>query len=123
MLITNDAVCVLGAPLLVRLIGRHRLPPLPFLLALATGANTGSVATLVGNPQNMLCASLGGLGYREHLALMLPVAIAALAVNHAVLARAFARKLDMPPLSARGAPPPEARQARKYLRLAASRSS
>jgi Na+/H+ antiporter NhaD/arsenite permease-like protein len=107
MLITNDAVCVLGAPLLVRLIGRHRLPALPFLLALATGSNTGSVATLVGNPQNMLCASLGGLGYREHLALMLPVAIAGLAVNHAILALGFRRVLDIPPLSAPGAPPPE----------------
>ena len=36
--ITNDAVCVLGAPLVVRLIQRHELPALPFLLALATAA-------------------------------------------------------------------------------------
>jgi Na+/H+ antiporter NhaD/arsenite permease-like protein len=42
-LITNDAVCVLGAPLVVRTIQRHQLPALPFLLALATGANTGSL--------------------------------------------------------------------------------
>lgn len=83
--ITNDAVCVLGAPLVVRLVQRHRLPPLPYLLALATAANTGSVATLVGNPQNMLCAQLGGLGYREHLMLMAPVALVGLAVNHALL--------------------------------------
>ena len=83
--ITNDAVCVLGAPLVVRLIERHRLPPLPYLLALATAANTGSVATLVGNPQNMLCAQLGELGYREHLILMAPVALLGLAVNHALL--------------------------------------
>ncbi|MEY2929493.1 MAG: hypothetical protein RL033_242, partial [Pseudomonadota bacterium] len=88
-LITNDAVCVLGAPLVVRLIQRHRLPPLPFLLALATGANTGSVMTLVGNPQNMLCGLLGGLQYREHLILMLPVGVAALALNHALLALMF----------------------------------
>jgi Na+/H+ antiporter NhaD/arsenite permease-like protein len=97
MLITNDAVCVLGAPILVRLIQRHRLPPLPFLLALATGANTGSVATLVGNPQNMLCASLGGLEYRRHLTLLLPVALAGLAVNQAVLALGFRRQLAAVP--------------------------
>jgi Na+/H+ antiporter NhaD/arsenite permease-like protein len=83
--ITNDAVCVLGAPLIVRLIQKHQLPALPFLLALATAANTGSVATLVGNPQNMLCAQLGELGYREHLVLLTPVAIACLAINHALL--------------------------------------
>src|SRR5690606_29967386 len=44
-LITNDTVCVLGAPLVVRLIKRNGLAPLPFLLALCTSANTGSVAT------------------------------------------------------------------------------
>ena len=92
-LITNDAVCVLGAPLVVRLIQRHRLPPLPFLLALATGANTGSVATLVGNPQNMLCGVLGGLSYREHLVLMLPVALAGLGLNHLILHARFRRSL------------------------------
>jgi Na+/H+ antiporter NhaD/arsenite permease-like protein len=84
-LLTNDAVCVLGAPLVVGLVRRLRLPPLPFLLALATGANTGSVATLVGNPQNMLCGLLGGLEFGAYLARMLPVALAGLAVNHGVL--------------------------------------
>src|SRR4051812_23924744 len=92
-LITNDAVCVLGAPLVVRLIQRQRLPALPFLLALATGANTGSVATLVGNPQNMLCGLLGGLRYREHLALLLPVAVAGLGLNHLLLHAGFRRPL------------------------------
>lgn len=83
--ITNDAVCLLGAPLVVRLVQRGRLPPVPFLLALATGANTGSVATLVGNPQNMLCGQLGGLGYLEYLAVAGPVALLGLGVNHALL--------------------------------------
>lgn len=91
--ITNDAVCVLGAPLVVRLIQRHRLPPLPFLLALATAANTGSVATLVGNPQNMLCATLGGLSYREHLLLCAPIAVLGLAMNHGLLWFLFRRDL------------------------------
>lgn len=88
-LITNDAVCVLGAPVVVRIVQRHRLPPLPFLLALAVSANTGSVATLVGNPQNMLCANLGDLDYLEHLALAAPIAIVGLALGHALIAIAF----------------------------------
>lgn len=99
-LITNDAVCVLGAPLVVRLIQRHGLPPLPFLLALATGANTGSVITLVGNPQNMLCGLLGGLQYRDHLILMLPVGLAGLALNHALLAWMFRKALRSARLAA-----------------------
>jgi Na+/H+ antiporter NhaD/arsenite permease-like protein len=92
-LVTNDAVCVLGAPLVVAWVRRHKLPPLPFLLALATASNTGSVATLVGNPQNMLCGALGGLVYREYLVHMVPVALAGLAVNHVFLAFLFRRQL------------------------------
>lgn len=100
--ITNDAVCVLGAPLVVRLVQKHRLPPLPFLLALATAANTGSVGTVVGNPQNMLCSVLGGLSYREHLVLVGPLALLCLAVNHALLWGFFRRDLDDRVLELRG---------------------
>lgn len=96
--ITNDAVCVLGAPIVVRLIRRHKLPPLPFLVALATAANTGSVATLVGNPQNMLCAVLGELSYRDHLIVVGPLALVCLAVNHVLLHAVFWRQLGRAPL-------------------------
>jgi len=98
--ITNDAVCVLGAPLVVGLIRRHKLPALPFLLALATAANTGSVATLVGNPQNMLCAILGKLSYREHLLLVAPVAVLGLAINHGLLLLVFRNGLQRASLEA-----------------------
>jgi len=40
--------------LVVEACARRGLKPLPFLLALACGANVGSAATLIGNPQNML---------------------------------------------------------------------
>lgn len=92
-LITNDAVCVLGAPLVVAWVKRLRLPALPFLLALATAANTGSVATLVGNPQNMLCGQLGGLAYSRYALHVLPIAVLGLALNHALLAWMFRREL------------------------------
>jgi len=118
-LVTNDAVCVLGAPLVVRLVERHRLPPLPFLLALATASNTGSVATLVGNPQNMLCGALGGLSYREHLALMGPVAIAALAVNQALLGRWFRRDLAAATLQPLAAPVALSRRVKATLGVVA----
>lgn len=97
-LITNDTVCVLGAPLVVRLIKRHRLTPLPFLLALCTSANTGSVATLVGNPQNMLCGMLGKLEYAQYLSLAGPIAVLSLALNHALLRFAFRKTVSQKPL-------------------------
>lgn len=96
--ITNDAVCVLVAPIVVRWVQRYHLPRLPFLIALATGANTGSVATLVGNPQNMLCANLGKLGFGSFMVHMGPVAILALAANHAILFLLYRKDLsgDLP---------------------------
>jgi Na+/H+ antiporter NhaD/arsenite permease-like protein len=93
-IVTNDAVCVLGAPLVVHWIDRHKLPRLPLLAALATGANTGSVATLVGNPQNMLCGSLGKLAFAPFLFHMAPVALVGLAINHAILIFMFRKELD-----------------------------
>jgi Na+/H+ antiporter NhaD/arsenite permease-like protein len=92
-LVTNDAVCVLAAPLVVSWITRWKLPRLPFLLGLATAANTGSVATLVGNPQNMLCANLGKLSFAPFAIHMVPVALLGLAVNHAILALLFRKEL------------------------------
>lgn len=104
--ITNDAVCVLGAPLVIGLIRKHDLPALPFLLALATAANTGSAATLVGNPQNMLCGILGDLSYRDHLLLVGPLALLCLGLNHLLLLWIFRRQLDDKPLTADAKTPP-----------------
>jgi hypothetical protein len=53
-LLVNDTICLMLTPLVIAVIRRGRLPLLPYLIALATSANIGSVATLVGNPQNMI---------------------------------------------------------------------
>lgn len=109
--VTNDAVCLLAAPVVVRIVREHRLPTTPFLLALATGANTGSVATLVGNPQNMLCGLLGGLVYRDFVMVMAPVALLGLASNHLILALLFRRELKAATLAPPGRVEPIARRA------------
>ncbi|PZP58514.1 MAG: anion transporter [Azospira oryzae] len=51
---SNDIVCLAMAPVLIEACRERRLDPVPYLLALACGANIGSAATLIGNPQNML---------------------------------------------------------------------
>src|SRR5512139_773461 len=110
--ITNDAVCILGAPVLVRMVQRNSLPPLPYLVGLATAANAGSVATLVGNPQNMLCATLGGLDFAEHLLLMGPVSLFGLGIVHLVVWSSFRGALAsavLAPSSASVREPPRAR--------------
>ena len=56
-LFVNDVVCLVMAPIVLDLARQLRLPPPPYLIALATAANVGSVATLTGNPQNIWWAA------------------------------------------------------------------
>jgi Na+/H+ antiporter NhaD/arsenite permease-like protein len=67
------------------------LPPVPYLLAVATASNIGSVATITGNPQNILIGSLSGIGYRDFLAHLGPVAGVGLFLDWAVLHAVFVR--------------------------------
>src|SRR6059036_2427010 len=60
-LLVNDTVCLMLTPLVVAVMVRGGLPLPPYLLALAMSANVGSVATLVGNPQNMIIGHLSGI--------------------------------------------------------------
>lgn len=66
--LTNDVVCLAMAPLLVDGCRRRGLAPIPFLIALACASNVGSVATLIGNPQNMLVGQRLGLDFARYLA-------------------------------------------------------
>jgi Na+/H+ antiporter NhaD/arsenite permease-like protein len=71
-----------------------RLPALPLLLAVATASNIGSVATITGNPQNMLIGSYSGISYREFLARLGPVALGGLFLDWAILYWLFRRDLQ-----------------------------
>jgi Na+/H+ antiporter NhaD/arsenite permease-like protein len=92
-LFVNDVVCLVMAPLILELARRIGLPPVPYLLALATAANVGSVATLTGNPQNMLIGSFSGWGYRGFLLREAPVAAVGLAVVFGVVWLRYRRAL------------------------------
>jgi len=91
--LVNDIVCLVMVPLVLNLARRMRLPALPFLLAVATASNIGSVATITGNPQNMLIGSYSGARYLDFLAHLGPVALAGLFFEWLVLGRIFLREL------------------------------
>ncbi len=92
-LFVNDVVCLVLAPLVVDVTRRLALPPVPYLIALATAANVGSVATLTGNPQNMLVGSFSHLSYRGFLAREGPVALLGLACVFAVVWFTYRREM------------------------------
>jgi Na+/H+ antiporter NhaD/arsenite permease-like protein len=94
-LLVNDTVCLLLTPLVVEVLARTKLPRFPYLMALATSSNVGSVMTLVGNPQNMIIGSLAerrvGLDYVTFAARMVPVGIVCLLLHVGFLRVVFAR--------------------------------
>jgi Na+/H+ antiporter NhaD/arsenite permease-like protein len=57
----NDALVLVGVPLLLAVARRHRLPAIPLMLTLAFSVTLGSVPTPFGNPQNLLVALASGL--------------------------------------------------------------
>jgi Na+/H+ antiporter NhaD/arsenite permease-like protein len=83
--LVNDVVCLMMAPLLLKICQRFSKRPMPYLLALATASNIGSTATITGNPQNILIGSISGIGYRHFLSALAPVAVAGLFIDWLVL--------------------------------------
>lgn len=66
-------------PLILDITLAARRNPIPYLIALATAANIGSVATLTGNPQNMIVGISSGISYLDFGRSLLPVALLSLA--------------------------------------------
>src|SRR5437762_9034899 len=84
-LLVNDTICLMLTPLLIAVIRRGKLPMLPYLIALATSANVGSVATLVGNPQNMIIGHFSHIPFAQFSRTLAPSAIFGLAINLVIL--------------------------------------
>lgn len=88
-LLVNDTICLMLTPLIIAVIRRGKLPLLPYLIALATSANIGSVATLVGNPQNMIIGHFSHIPFAEFSRSLAPVAIVGLAIEFVILRFGF----------------------------------
>jgi Na+/H+ antiporter NhaD/arsenite permease-like protein len=84
--LVNDAVCLAFTPLVLDLVLGLKRNPVPYLLAVAMAANIGGVATITGNPQNMIIGSLSGIGYGRFAASLAPVAGIGLVLAFALIA-------------------------------------
>ncbi len=96
--LVNDTVCLVFTPVVVQLCRASGLPMTPFLLALATNANIGSAATLVGNPQNMLVGTMSGIPFAEFASRSGLAAVVGVALNTALLLGIYGRRVaaDLP---------------------------
>jgi Na+/H+ antiporter NhaD/arsenite permease-like protein len=102
-LFVNDTICLVFTPILIDIAEARRHRPMPYLLALATASNIGSVATITGNPQNMLIGTTSGIPFRAFSAALGPVAIVGLLLDILVIWLVFRHQLQ--PLSTDGVAP------------------
>lgn len=84
-LFLNDTIALIFTPLTLRLTQALGLNPIPYLLALAGATNIGSVATLSGNPQNILIASFSKISYLAFAKALVPVAVFGLLIQLSLL--------------------------------------
>jgi Na+/H+ antiporter NhaD/arsenite permease-like protein len=91
----NDTMCLVLTPLVLEISRQLRRNAVSYLLAVAMAANIGSVATITGNPQNMMIGSFSGIHYRAFAAALSPVAAVGLLMTVAVIAVTYHREFRL----------------------------
>jgi len=87
--LVNDAICLVMPPLVVDLARRLKRDPTPYVLSIPLASNVGSVATITGNPQNMIIAGASGISYGDFAEALWPIALAGVALTILFVALAF----------------------------------
>lgn len=88
----NDTMCIVLTPLVLEIARSLKRNPVPYLLAVAMASNAGSVATITGNPQNMMIGNLSGIPYRDFAWALAPLAVLSLAAVYVVIAFLYRRE-------------------------------
>lgn len=98
-LLLNDALVLIGVPLVLSVARRIRAPPGPLLLSLACAVSVGSVLTPFSNPQNLLIALTSGLRapVAAFLEFLLLPTLANLLVGAWLVRRLFRREMATTP--------------------------
>jgi Na+/H+ antiporter NhaD/arsenite permease-like protein len=75
MFLDNVTTVVLIAPVTILICEILGLNPLPYLMSEAILSNTGGMATLIGDPPNILIGSAAGLSFMDFLTHSLPIVV------------------------------------------------
>src|SRR5262245_34146704 len=79
-LFLNDTIVLVFTPFVIEIVTALKRNPIPYLIGLVTAANIGSVATIIGNPQNMLIGISSQMPFPVFSGYLLPVALLGLAL-------------------------------------------
>ncbi len=76
----NVTTVLFMVPIIVEILSKLEINPVPFVIALVLASNIGGTATLVGDPPNIIIGSLGHLTFNDFLVNLTPI----VAVSYAV---------------------------------------
>ena len=74
-MLDNVTTVVLIGPITIFLASRLGISPVPFLIAEVLASNIGGMATLIGDPPNLIVGSAAGFSFIDFLNHMLPVSV------------------------------------------------
>lgn len=100
MAVTNDVALITFAPFALLLLDQMdcRAAAVPLLVLQTIAANLGSMATPVGNPQNLYLYGAYGLSAGDFFPVVLPLAGISLACLTATALPVLPRDLQIPPV-------------------------
>lgn len=93
MVLDNVTTIMVVAPVTLSIAEVMEISPIPLLIGEAVLSNTGGVATLIGDPPNVLIGSAAGLSFNDFLIHLAPIVLVAWIVTQVMLRIHFRREL------------------------------
>lgn len=93
MVLDNVTTVIVFAPLTVLICRVIQVNPMPFLMSEAMLSNIGGIATLVGDPPNIMIGSAAGINFTDFLVHMGPPVVVIWAVTVSFLLWVFRKEL------------------------------
>jgi len=97
MFLDNVTTIVLIAPVTILICEILGITATPFLIAEALLSNTGGVATLVGDPPNIIIGSAAGFSFNDFLVYSLPIVLVIWLITLLLLRFLLRKELMIPP--------------------------
>jgi Na+/H+ antiporter NhaD/arsenite permease-like protein len=97
MFLDNVTTVVLIAPVTILISEILGISPLPYLMTEALLSNVGGVATLIGDPPNVLIGSAAGLSFNDFLVYSMPIVLVSWAGALYLLRLLFKKELSKRP--------------------------
>ncbi|MGH9197444.1 MAG: ArsB/NhaD family transporter, partial [Acidimicrobiia bacterium] len=96
-LLDNVTTVLLVAPVTLLIAERLGVSAVPYLLAEALASNIGGTATLIGDPPNIIIASVAGLSYLDFVVNLAPIVVLLLVIFLFMAKPMFGKSLEGDP--------------------------